>query len=56
LQRDAAFKKVDLVAATDPARFVGRAPEQVDEFMRDVVDPIRNRYPEGLEGEADLRV
>jgi adenylosuccinate lyase len=56
LQRDAAFKKVDLAATLDSARFVGRAPEQVDEFVRDVVDPIRRRYPEGLEGEADLRV
>ncbi|HVZ47732.1 MAG TPA: adenylosuccinate lyase [Gemmatimonadaceae bacterium] len=30
----------DLRAAADPARFVGRAPEQVDEFLADVVDPL----------------
>jgi adenylosuccinate lyase len=30
----------DLRAATDPSRFVGRAPEQVDEFLAEVVEPI----------------
>jgi adenylosuccinate lyase len=31
---------VDLTAAADPARYTGRAPEQVDEFLSAVVDPI----------------
>lgn len=31
---------VDLSAAADPARYVGRAPEQVDEFLREVVEPL----------------
>ncbi len=44
LQSDAAFAKVDLTAATDARRFVGRAPEQVDEFLAEVVAPIRARY------------
>ena len=56
LQADAAFKKIDLAATLDPARFVGRAPEQVDEFVRDVVEPIRRRHAQALEGEAELRV
>ena len=30
----------DLEAALEPSRFVGRAPEQVTEFLREVVDPI----------------
>ncbi|MGZ8470064.1 MAG: adenylosuccinate lyase, partial [Gemmatirosa sp.] len=30
----------DLHAATDPARFVGRAPRQVDEFLAEVVEPL----------------
>ena len=41
---DAAFAGVDLELALDPARFVGRAPEQVDEFVKSVVAPIRARY------------
>jgi adenylosuccinate lyase len=28
----------------DPAKFVGRAPEQVDEFLAEVIAPIRARY------------
>jgi hypothetical protein len=27
----------------DPAKFVGRAPEQVEEFTRDEVDPVLDR-------------
>ena len=30
----------DLRAVTDPARFVGRAPRQVDEFLAEVIGPI----------------
>jgi adenylosuccinate lyase len=33
-------RSVDLNAAADPRRYVGRAPEQVDEFLEEVVDPI----------------
>ena len=30
----------DLEGALKPERFVGRAPQQVDEFLRDVVTPL----------------
>ena len=40
LTADAAFAKVDFASALDPAGFVGRAPEQVDEFLKSVVAPI----------------
>lgn len=30
----------DLMAAADPARFVGRSAEQVDEFLEEVVEPL----------------
>ncbi len=30
----------------DPARHVGRAPEQVDRFLEEIVEPILSRYPE----------
>ena len=32
--------RAELERAMDPQRFVGRAPEQVDEFLREVVDPL----------------
>jgi adenylosuccinate lyase len=30
----------DLRSALDPRLFVGRAPEQVDEFLAEVVEPV----------------
>ena len=30
----------DMQAALDPAAFVGRAPQQVDDFLREVVEPL----------------
>jgi adenylosuccinate lyase len=41
LSRDRDFpKQVDLTAAADPTRYIGRSPEQVDEFLAEVIDPI----------------
>src|SRR5690606_5835791 len=48
LRSDPAFAKVNLDAALDASKFVGRAPEQVDEFIADVVAPIRERYGDSL--------
>jgi adenylosuccinate lyase len=56
LAGDPAFAGIDLAAALDPARFVGRAPRQVDEFLADVVAPIRARYPASGPPKADVRV
>ncbi len=43
--RDPAFEavKARLHELTDPARFVGRSPEQVDEFLAEHVDPLLSR-------------
>ena len=56
LAKDEAFAKIDLQRALDPAKFVGRAPEQVDEFIERVVQPIRERYAGALEQSADVKV
>ncbi len=47
LSRDRAFTipMDDLRDALDASRFVGRAPEQVDEFVAEVVDPILHGAP-----------
>ncbi len=42
--------------AADPARHVGRAPEQVDEFLRERVRPRLEAYPEPLEMTGEVRV
>lgn len=44
LKGDSSFEGVDLSGALDGRRFVGRAPEQVDAFVANVVQPIRDRY------------
>ena len=56
LAGDAAFAGVDLKATLDASRFVGRAPQQVDEFLAEVVAPIRARRKEASSPEADIRV
>ena len=45
LERLAADKRFnvtieDMQSLLDPHRFVGRAPQQVDEFLAEVIDPI----------------
>ena len=56
LAADAAFAAVDLKGALDPATFVGRAPQQVDEFLAEVVEPIRGKYPQALAAAAKIEV
>ncbi|MCC6681542.1 MAG: adenylosuccinate lyase [Phycisphaeraceae bacterium] len=56
LKSDPAFAKVDLNAALDPAQYIGLAPQQVDDFVRDVVDPVRARYAEALKYDPTLKV
>jgi adenylosuccinate lyase len=51
-----AFSEIDLNALLDPARYIGRAPEQVDSFLKIVISPIRARYAEELTVDPDLRV
>lgn len=56
LRGDTAFAKVDLSDVMTPSRFIGRAPEQVDRFIAEVVTPIRERYQSVLGVAAELRV
>jgi len=44
LRGDAAFAGLDWSNSLDPATFVGRAPQQVEDFLADVVRPIREKY------------
>jgi adenylosuccinate lyase len=53
LKSDPAFAGINLHAALDARQFVGRAPEQVDAFIRDVVEPIRAKYGTDSGGESE---
>ncbi|HEX6962666.1 MAG TPA: adenylosuccinate lyase, partial [Lacipirellula sp.] len=44
LAADPAFQGVDLAAAVDPHKLTGRSAEQVDEFIAEFAEPIRQRY------------
>ncbi len=56
LRSEPAFAKVDLDGALEPSLFIGRAPQQVDAFIADVVEPIRQRYRDDLDYDPSLSV
>jgi len=56
LAADEAFVNVDFEAAMEPTQFVGRAPQQVDDFIKEVVTPIRQRYAQGEPPSAEVNV
>lgn len=56
LKNDPAFAKVDAGKITDPLLYVGRSREQVDEFLKAVVEPIRQRYTGKLQQKVQLKV
>ncbi len=45
LQADPMFAGLNLAKELDPIRFVGRSPEQVDEFVMQEVEPVRKHTP-----------
>lgn len=56
LRDDATFAGMDLDAVMDPARFVGRSPQQVEAFVTEQVGPIRRKYPASLAQSREVDV
>jgi len=56
LRKEPAFAKIDVEATLEPSRFIGRAPQQVDQFIAEIVDPIRDRYPDACTQAAEVLV
>ncbi|WP_237228180.1 adenylosuccinate lyase [Rubinisphaera sp. JC750] len=57
LQKDKAFAGVDLNAALDARKYIGRSSEQVEEFVSEIVKPLRSHYSDALcADEEDLKV
>lgn len=56
LKADPAFAKVDFDAALDSRAFVGRAPQQVEAFVREVAVPVRAQYAQTIAQKVELRV
>jgi adenylosuccinate lyase len=56
LSADEAFAAVDFASVLDASQFVGRAPQQVDEFITEVIQPIREQFGDDMEDDAEVHV
>lgn len=56
LRADIAFAKIDFEKVLNPKDYIGRAPQQVDEFVRSFVMPIRRKYRNELSRKVTLEV
>jgi adenylosuccinate lyase len=56
LRGDSLFSRVNFEAVLVPTAFVGRAPQQVEEFISEHIEPLRRRYPQAVGQTASLSV
>ncbi|MBW8016463.1 MAG: adenylosuccinate lyase [Planctomycetes bacterium] len=56
MKKNGAFAKVDFAKVLNPKSYVGRAPQQVDEFVTEEVTPVRRKYRKHLQRTVDLKV
>ena len=56
LINDSAFAKIDIRRTTSARLFIGRSPQQVDAFLKDIVTPLRRRHRSSLGMDAELSV
>jgi adenylosuccinate lyase len=56
LKNDDAFSGADVSKSLNPMLYVGRSVQQVDEFVKHTIDPIRQRYTGKLQRKVSLKV
>ncbi|MBN2181252.1 MAG: adenylosuccinate lyase, partial [Sedimentisphaerales bacterium] len=56
LKADIGFTKIDFDKVLNPNKYIGRAPQQVDEFIKGVVTPILRKYRKELNRKVELKV
>jgi adenylosuccinate lyase len=56
LRADIDFAKVDFEKILNPTAYIGRAPQQVREFIKTVVTPVRRKYQKELGRKVELTV
>jgi len=56
LKADPDFAGVDFKKTLDPKAYIGRAPQQVDEFIHDYVRPVRRKYRKQINRKVELKV
>ena len=51
------LSREELTAHLEPARYIGRCPQQVEDFLAHDVQPVLERYAAALQGkETELKV
>ena len=58
IAEDATFKLnlEDLKLLMNPNLYIGRAPEQVDDFIEKIIEPIKKTYGEYAKAEVEMKV
>ncbi len=56
LRADIDFAGVDFKKVLNPKKYIGRAPQQVDEFLKSIVTPTRRKYRKELSKKVELNV
>ena len=56
LKNNPAFSKVNFADVLDAKKYIGRCPEQVDEFCTEVIAPIKRKYAKQLKLQVELKV
>ena len=56
LKADDDFAKVDFKRVLNPKDYIGRSPQQVDEFTAEVVKPVLRKYRSRLNRKVELKV
>jgi adenylosuccinate lyase len=56
LKGDNAFAKVDMKKVLNAADYIGRSPEQVDEFLNEVAKPAIRKYKGKINKKTELKV
>jgi adenylosuccinate lyase len=56
LKNESSLAKVNLNDVLNPAAYVGRAPQQVEQFISKIVEPIRAKYRSQLGQDVALKV
>ena len=56
LKADDAFARLDFKTVLDPKSYVGRAPQQVDDFLKQIVTPTQRKYRNQLTRKVELKV
>ncbi|MBN2455733.1 MAG: adenylosuccinate lyase [Sedimentisphaerales bacterium] len=56
LKNDSAFSKVNFATVLKPENYIGRAPQQADDFLKKIIAPIKRKYARQINKKIDLHV